>query len=1153
MIRVVVRGLSAAFAVAVLSACLVTGVAEADYTGTLDFDSFSTGTSITDQYAGITFASPADYGFTAGTPSESSPGVVSPGAFDCPPPIVIAAHPTHSGANAANLGPTGGVCGTEFGPHGTFAVLSSFADDVSVYIGNPSGTGASYELDAYDINRNLLTSATVTGNATGAENRLHVSATTGEIAYIAIEQTSPTVDDSPTSTQIDDLSFTVPTSSQGYVALTLLSAPAEITQGTTGSFTFGVVRFNGASGPVTISLSGVPSGVAPALSENPVTLPDTSSTLTLKVPDLQALGPFTLSASAGAPGDISGPAVTAVVGIVAPFSVFVGNGNTLSSSTTLPVMPCSSASATVRVVTGPLFTGPINLGLQENGDASDIDSATLSRSQLQASDYASPGEADQTFTVSRGERNPSGQLPVEVTASSVGFNDADATIDILRAPSQVGPVSPTSGTLTPQALKPGTSVTITGEGFCPDSTVEFGNADAVVRPYSVTSTTIQVRVPRLATTGPVKVLTGNPPLASPPSTQSVNVNSYRNANGWSFHNYIPSGFDIGELSDLFGVGQVYFSLNPCWPLGSCDIPLFPTPTSGVLLAVADGVLANPTSGGACMGFSLSTQRILESKVNFTDFNAHDNTINSIDSPAGPSSFTRRYIDTQALAQFSQQFAFHYVAAVLDADSKGWSVDKLRGEIEGVLQAGRYPLIALHDKGGGGHVVVAYDVEDVGPHEFYIDVYDPNDPFGWHGVGTNPSDELSADGALHMANVENSRIHVLPDGTWSLPSTGYSGGGDEIIVTDPASIPVQPTMVDSLPGSGLYFGSGGPVGVGSAGATAAPSHTTQLSAGTRTLYAANGHLNTDPATRLNATPFAPAVGARVPRREMYLLGKGAADFTQTVVGTRSGADTYTLLEHGLIAQIDTHASRGVSDQLDLHPSSNQIGFRTSAARAPLTLTLTGGGDGGSWHTASVTTTSFHGAGDGIRLNASHDTLSFAHSGRATTFSFTLSSLQHDGAPGSFASGPIAIGARQTASISSIRWSNLGGSTLKVRIGRRTLTVVNHLKPRRLVRTTMLMAHKTRDDTEKLTVHATLARLPHGATIAIAWLVRHAGHTVARHVVRLASNRRALRRTWTFEPKAIGTYTATARVIVVTPVGATGVTSSVATKTTTLHRS
>ncbi len=273
----------------------------------------------------------------------------------------------------------------------------------------------------------------------------------------------------------------------------------------------------------------------------------------------------------------------------------------------------------------------------------------------------------------------------------------------------------------------------------------------------------------------------------------------------------------------------------------------------------------------------------------------------------------------------------------------------------------------------------------------------------------------------------------------------------------------------------------------------------------------------------------------------MVGASAADFRQTVVGTRSGADSYTLLESGLVAQIDTHASRGVADQLTLRPSANTIGFSTEAADEPVTLSLTGPAAGGAQHNAAVTTTSFHGAGDTMSFTGSHSTVTFVHHGRATTFKIELSSLQHNGSPSNFSSGPLRIGAGQTAHITGVRWSNLIGSTLRVRIGRRTLTVANRARALKLARIARLSAVAGRHGAITLSINARTRRLPRGAAVALVWLVRRGHHLIATHALPVTSTKPGFTRTWVFNPSRPGRYQLTARLMVIIPTAA-GVSSS-----------
>ncbi|HLJ04482.1 MAG TPA: hypothetical protein VKT31_13635 [Solirubrobacteraceae bacterium] len=1125
----------------------------------IDFESgASVGDQITNQYAtpsgipeGPTFMQPGSAGFTP---------------FGCG-----AGHLTnataHSGSNSVVLDGCSG--GGEFSPTATFFSMGYTTDSVSFWVAVGAqifnGSSDTVVTTAFDSNRHEIAQVITTlGPQSGpAFQQVSISSTSFNIAFVAVEEgqpgtnsSSPTgvgdtvVDLSSAPLYVDDLTYDPPATPPGS-SFVLGATPAgtSTTDGAQAQIAIPITWSNNpdpSADPVTLS-ANTPTGVTASFSPNPTNTG--TSTLTLTVAKTAPLGNYNVLVTGTSGSE------TEQVGI--PFGISAAFQPVSPGAIT--VLPCTTRQVTLNVDTGGSFSQPITLyvtttnqpgvtitGISGNGGSGTITSAT----QAHVTVTPQNGVATATLSLSAGAGGgpENGPQVIGLDAASSGYADQSDTSGTLAVgQSQVSFVYAPSGARTPQALQPGSSVTISGQGFCPGSTVQFGNALALATPTSVSGTSIQVRVPQLATSGPVEVLTGSPAVASAPSSQSLNVDSYRNTNAWAFHNYVPSGFDLGELTDLFGVNQTFFTVNPCWPFGTCNIPLFPTPTSGIMLAVADGVLANGTSGGACFGFSLSTQRILEGLEPLYLFNPGGSTINSVDSPSGPSAFTERYINTQAMAQFSRDYLTQYLAANINqgAVSAAQAVDDVHSEVEGVLAQGRYPLIALHDApSGGGHLVIAYNVEDVGPHEYYIDVYDSNEPFGWNGHTPVPSTELAPDGNQHQANFAASRVHVMPDGSWSLPSTGFSGHQTDIVVTDPASIPLHPTMPDALPGSFVYFGSAGPVGTGSTSAPAPPSHTTQLTgSGGRTLYGANGQLNSNSATRLDAAPFAPAVGAGTARHEMFVLGRGASDFRQTLVGTGSGADSYTLLGPGLIARIDTRAAKGITDQLTLNPSANRIGFSTAAAHAPVTLTMTGTG-GGASHTAAVATTSFRGAGDALSFNDSHTSLTFVHEGPATAFTITLSSLQRNGGPSSFSSGTLRIGDGQTAQISGVSWSGLAGGTLRVRIGGHTITVANHLHIAKLARIARVRATHGRHGVT-LALTARLARLPRGATVAFIWVVRSGGRIVATRAVPVtAAIGKVVTRTWTFKARRSRHYQLVARVMVIVPGSLGAVSSSVA---------
>src|SRR5262249_14747837 len=148
-------------------------------------------------------------------------------------------------------------------------------------------------------------------------------------------------------------------------------------------------------------------------------------------------------------------------------------------------------------------------------------------------------------------------------------------------------------------------------------------------------------------------------------------------------------------------------------------------------------------------------------------------------------------------------------------------------------AGEKPIIALRFRGLRGHVVTAYDIQDIStdPIEYVIQVYDPNVQF--------TAAENSASGDEHKTALTGSQIHVAPDGTWGLQNSGASRPSNGLIVSRASTIPDPPTLPGSLAAQ-LSQAGGLPI-FGTAGPPA--SRTTQLADNaSHSLFAADGTLN-----------------------------------------------------------------------------------------------------------------------------------------------------------------------------------------------------------------------------------------------------------------------------------------------------------------------
>ncbi len=1101
-------------------------------TTTINDDTLTVG-SLVSQYPAadpeITFPSIVP-GFTPGpTPGN---GVLSD--QDCPgPPTVEAVSDTHTPPHALEMP----LCGAdEFPDHGIFAALTGTADAVSAYVGDPDGFDDPFELDAYDSAGNLLGTTTMTTpDNPGDEGILwpisYSQPGVFTIAYVAIYLLGTTDHD---TIGMDDFSVEW---GGGVPAITLTSVPGgTFAPGVTVQRTLTIGRLNGSQGNVDLSIAGLPRTEQVTFSPSVLTGTNTTSQVTITV-DATAQpgqsGGGTVTAAPETPEAGSRPVSAPLgIGVVAPFTV-------TSQYPTLSVEPCSKAAtdATTRVAGG--FAGtPVTLGLSETGSTPDFSSIALQDPSLSNPGDFPGGVNTQAFTVVRDEQpGPGSSFKVKITPTSGSFTEPPLTITVNRDSPQITSISPQGYVVTPQADQPGSLVTIDGKGFCPNAVVQFGNEHAVATPVSVnpSGTEITVRTPQLATDGPLIVENipagSTNPSSSATSAQTVMIDSYRNFNGYQFHNYTPH-IDFAQMTQAFGEGQTYISINLC--IFGCTVHIR-NPFAMALNAIANAAIGGG-SGGACFGFSLSTQRILMGQKAVSDFpNDSNGTIFGLDTPHGPSGPLTDYINAMAVSQFSGPFLHHWLSEVAShiADGGSASAQDVYNEIHSILAQGRYPLIALRD-GSKGHVVVAYNLEG-SPGNYLIDVYDSNEQF-------DSAENTDAD--FHQSEFNRSRISVDSHGDWSLKSTTLQGGMTAMVVTDPASLPQDPAMITSPSGIvDLFFGSAGPgdpAGTGAAGPP--PSQVTQLSDDSgHTLYNPDGSLNTNPATRLDGSPYAPLVAGTGPATaasagpQMIVVANGTSALHATVAETARGTDTHTFLGPGFAAQVSTPASRGTTDTLTLAPSGG-AGVATSATSKPVSVTLVAAHGKGD-RTAEIRTTAASGPGVMVSFNAARSGLTVVNHGRATTFRVSLSDTEPGAAPAVFDSGPIVIGPDSKATIESVRWNSLTGSTLKVTAGHRTMTIRNTYRPAVLASVASLKAGKARHGKVVLSIRDKTAKLPAGTQIAFTWIVRRGGKTIATHSLLAAPSTRTAKYTFTARKPARYTLTASVTAVILSGITAT----------------
>jgi hypothetical protein len=405
-----------------------------------------------------------------------------------------------------------------------------------------------------------------------------------------------------------------------------------------------------------------------------------------------------------------------------------------------------------------------------------------------------------------------------------------------------------------------------------------------------------------------------------------------------------------------------------------------------LLAYINSQLTG-SSGGVCFGISRGSNEFIYHGEPLSNYLPHTATTvwGLTDRASNPDLAT--YLTRQAITQFSAEYLHYWLGQALN--NIGVSSNYIAAEIQGALQAGDSPIITMRH-GGGGHAVVAYDLEDDGQGGYYVDVYDSNRQF---------LASENTDGPGHQTNEDGSRIHLQSNGLWSFKMADgdlyggpYSDLSNTLLVVPFDTIPSHPTLPTTLDGlKTLVFGS--------SGAGKAATVTQLTDAAGHTLIGADGRLNTDPHTRLDAAPFAFLNGGAPSNDMIYLVG-GDSAVTETVQGNSTGTYSATLFGNGVAAQVDGPSTPGATDQLSLDSQGNGFTFNTDAPQKSVSIDLIAHATDGSAATAAISTTSFQNAGDRVTFDPAGKALTYHHAGAATTLTLALSWTGAQGQPATF---------------------------------------------------------------------------------------------------------------------------------------------------------
>jgi hypothetical protein len=1104
--------------------------ASAATTTTITFDDLSPGTTVTNQYhaEGVDFVK----------------GIVGPNVYCYPTIVAVGASLAESGTQVADTSCANG----EFPDSSIRGNLASSAENVSVYAGfSPTGgspASTSVTLTAYDISGAVVNSTSQTVEAgQGTHTLLAVSSSSPNI-------TSFDVTSNDASVSVDNLTFDNPGGVPADFTISPQSGFVQLLQSSQTVDQVTIQRLNGSFGDITFSASGLPAGVEATFSPNPATGDTTSMTI--------HADPNAPPAGAGAfPSfTVTGTPANAGVGSTprsASVQVDVELVYRVDAPPAINVPPCSTLKVPITVTPTESSGSPKTVTLTASGLPAD-DTASFNPSTLIV-----PGQTHSTLTLTSQSdaKGPTGQ--VTVTASDGSVSDSSASFPVSRVAPSITSITDASGAhqlqsgLTPQGASPdlGTVVAVHGQGFCPGSTVYFGNLDAPGTTDGPTpdglgpfgdGTSLLTSVPSLATSGEIYVVPQGDDLGSPATASApFTIDSYRDTNGFSFENSDAfqsrvGGYSFSDVSDVFGDAATHIDINPCWPFGNCTIVTpIPDPFALLFWGIADASL----QGGQCFGFSLASQRLIHGDESFAAFPQQPGTgqpsVWNLQGPdpvffetSGASGAIAHFIHLMHLEQFSAE-AIKYWLSQATGNAINGSQASIIDQVTTDLDGGDHPLIELRN-GTEGHVVVAYGVDQTngstlpGPGDRVIDVYDPNQEF--------KSDENDALGFEHQNAMSTSEIVVHPDGHWEFQgfTPEWGGGPGSLVVVPYGVVPVQPTMPTTLGGLfDLLFGSAGATQV-----TASNGHT---------LLTPTGDVNANPATAIpDATQLATMSGTPKPGPDIFLFGQPGT-YTATVQGKSTGSYHDALLTQGMAASLTARTAAGVADEISVPAARDGVQFGQTSGGRPAGSRATDAqivvdGSQQSKRTATIATTMPTTGQATVAFTSTHDAVAVTAGGQPMSFTSTLSWVGPDGFPQTFKSTAVHLAGGDRATLTPTNWSSLQTSAVTLRVvdrtGRSSTRILRNAfhTPGRFTIALRITGSGSR---RRLSLAARFIRIAAGSDAVLTWELLKKRRLLAHHTLSLsAANLHSGLVHLSFEPSHLtGTYAFRASVELLSP--------------------
>jgi pro-kumamolisin-like protein/IPT/TIG domain-containing protein len=279
-----------------------------------------------------------------------------------------------------------------------------------------------------------------------------------------------------------------PSSAPNYI---LSTSPSSLTlsQGANGTSTITVNAQNGFGGNVTLSASGLPSGVTASFSPNPA---NTASTLTLTANSAATIGTATVTIT-GTSGSLTNTTTIALT------VNSVGNYTLSASPNSLSITQGANGTSTIRVTSQGGFSSGVTL------------SASGLPSGVTASFNANPTTTTSTLTLAASGTASMGTGPVTITGTSGSLtNTTTITLTVTPPPNYVLSASPSSLSVTQGAGGTSTIAVAPQNGFSGSVTLSASGLPSGVTAIfnanpATTTSTLTLTASSTAITGMVTV------------------------------------------------------------------------------------------------------------------------------------------------------------------------------------------------------------------------------------------------------------------------------------------------------------------------------------------------------------------------------------------------------------------------------------------------------------------------------------------------------------------------------------------------------------------------------------------------------------------------------------------------------------------------